>query len=249
MPAHDWTKVNQGIFHDLHNSWIVVLKNALNSGVLPPDYYALSEQVAGDTAPDVITLDLVPRSERATKPAGAGPLPRVGALLEAAPQVSIVARTESLSYAALRKTLSIRHGSDHEVVALIEIVSRANKASRAELERFLVKAQSALRLGIHLLIIDLHPPGRLDPLGLHGALWTALAQPAPKMPADRPLLAAAYEAGTEITAYVEPFAVGDPVPNMPLFLRAGGHVIVPLASTYDEAFTSLPAFWRERVNE
>jgi hypothetical protein len=169
-------------------------------------------------------------------------------LLAVSPKATIVARAEGLSYAALRKTLSIRHTSNHEVVALVEIVSRAHKASRAELERFLTKAQSALRQGIHLLIIDLHPPGRLDPLGLHGALWTALAQPPPEMPRDRPLVAAAYEAGPEITAYVEPFAVGDALPDMPLFLRSEGHVLVPLESTYAEAFQGVPAYWRERVN-
>jgi hypothetical protein len=246
MPAHDWTKVSQGIFHDFHNSWIVALKNRLNADVLPSNYYALSEQVAGDTAPDVIALDLVPASERAALP------PAVGAgerrPVAVAPTATIVARAESLSYAALRKTLTIRHSSNHEMVALIEIASKANKASRAELERFLTKAQSALRQGIHLLIVDLYPPGRLDPLGLHAALWTALSQPAPDMPEDRPLVAAAYEAGVELTAYVEPFAVDDRLPDMPLFLRSEGHVRVPLESTYMEGFASLPAYWRERVN-
>jgi hypothetical protein len=107
MPAHDWTKVSQGIFHDFNNSWVVGVKNMLSSGVLPSDYYAVTEQVAG---------------------------------------------AENPSYASLRKTVVIRHGADHEVVALIEILSRGNKASRAELERFLTKAQSALQQGIHLLV-------------------------------------------------------------------------------------------------
>ena len=69
-----------------------------------------------------------------------------------------MARAENPSYASLRKTVVIRHSADHEVVALIEILSRGNKASRAELERFLTKAQSALRQHVHLLIVDLYPP-------------------------------------------------------------------------------------------
>ena len=39
MPIHDWTKVEAGIFHDFHSDWIQVLKRALNSGLLPPQYY------------------------------------------------------------------------------------------------------------------------------------------------------------------------------------------------------------------
>jgi len=32
------------------------LQKALNSGVLPPDYYAMAEQIAGTVGPDVLTL-------------------------------------------------------------------------------------------------------------------------------------------------------------------------------------------------
>jgi hypothetical protein len=53
MPIHDWTKVDAGIFHDFHGLWIQVIKLALNDGLLPPDYYALSERV--NVLPDVIS--------------------------------------------------------------------------------------------------------------------------------------------------------------------------------------------------
>jgi hypothetical protein len=248
MPAHDWTRVSQGIFHDFHNSWVVEVKNRLNSGVLPPDYYALTEQVAGETAPDVIALEIVPGGQPPSPGRGNGRGKQAGSAVLAPPRAFIVARAENPSYASLRKTVVIRHSADHEVVALIEILSRGNKTSRAELERFLTKAQSALGQHVHhLLIVDLHPPGRLDPLGIHGALWTALAQPPPDLPRDRPLLAAAYQAGVDITAYVEPFRVGDDLPEMPLFLGSEGHVTVPLEATYREAFRSVPAYWRARV--
>ena len=42
MPIHDWTRVDAGLFHDFHQSWTVALRNALNSGVLPADYFALT---------------------------------------------------------------------------------------------------------------------------------------------------------------------------------------------------------------
>ena len=44
MPIHDWTRVDAGLFHDFHQSWSVTLRNALNSGGLPPEYFALIEQ-------------------------------------------------------------------------------------------------------------------------------------------------------------------------------------------------------------
>ena len=57
MSIHDWTRVDAGIFHEFHGDWIFTVKNALNQGVLPPDYYALGEQVAGGLHPDVLTLE------------------------------------------------------------------------------------------------------------------------------------------------------------------------------------------------
>jgi hypothetical protein len=56
MPVHDWTRVTAGIFHDFHHTWITEVKRALNSGLLPPDHYALAEQIAGGLGPDVLTL-------------------------------------------------------------------------------------------------------------------------------------------------------------------------------------------------
>lgn len=56
MPAHDWTRVSANIFHAFHVAWIGALQRQLNAGTLPKDYYALSEQSAGDVVPDVLTL-------------------------------------------------------------------------------------------------------------------------------------------------------------------------------------------------
>src|SRR5262249_41299321 len=68
MPIHDWTRVNAGTFHDFHHEWISTLKRALNGGLLPADYYAMAEQIAGGLHPDVLTLEGSP-----AEPRGAGP--------------------------------------------------------------------------------------------------------------------------------------------------------------------------------
>ena len=56
MPVHDWTRVDAGIFHAFHQAWITHIASALNQGLLPPDYYALAEGIAGGVGPDVLAL-------------------------------------------------------------------------------------------------------------------------------------------------------------------------------------------------
>jgi hypothetical protein len=56
MPVHDWTRVEAGILHHFHHGWIAQVARALNRGLLPPDHYALAEQIAGGLGPDVFTL-------------------------------------------------------------------------------------------------------------------------------------------------------------------------------------------------
>src|SRR3954470_22920323 len=82
MPVHDWTRVEAGIFHDFHNAWLTELRDALNNGGLPQDYYALTEQHAGRWIPDVLTLHAPPR-EGAAEPAAGGGL----AVAESPPRV------------------------------------------------------------------------------------------------------------------------------------------------------------------
>ena len=51
---------------------------------------------------------------------------------------------------------------------------------------------------------------------------------------------AAYAAGTVTRAYVQPVAIGDPLPDMPLFLDPEYYVKTPLEATYQAAYLSLP---------
>ena len=69
MPLHDWTRVSAGIFYDLHIALIGHLRTQLNAGLLPPEYYALAEQVAGGIGPDVPTLRS-PEGEPSEEPTG-----------------------------------------------------------------------------------------------------------------------------------------------------------------------------------
>lgn len=66
-------------------------------------------------------------------------------------------RGERLRAKANHITVRHRHG---DVVAVIELISPGNKASRAEFRTFVEKSADLLQAKIHLLTIDLFPPTR-----------------------------------------------------------------------------------------
>src|SRR5206468_115725 len=126
-------------------------------------------------------------------------------------------------------------------VAVIEIVSPGNKASRAQLRAFVAKSADLLCQGVHLLVIDLFPPGKRDPHGIHKLIWDELEERDIELPPDKPLTVASYSAGEVKTAYVEPVAVGDGLPDMPLFLEPETYVPAPLEATYQTTWGVFPA--------
>src|SRR3989440_13029547 len=60
MPIHDWTRVRANRFHDFHQGWTIAIRNALNAGLLPPGFFAMTEQITGGPEADVVTLELTP---------------------------------------------------------------------------------------------------------------------------------------------------------------------------------------------
>jgi hypothetical protein len=246
MPVHDWSRIRPGKFHHFHNSWIYKLSDRLNGGVLPEGFYAAGEQVMGNVEPDVLTLQRrgTPAASRFDWRQATGAV----AVQEHPPRVSLVAQAEASSYWRKQDWLVIRSIDGDRVVAVIEIVSRANKDSRRRLEQFLEKIAGVLDSGCHLLVIDLLPPGHFDPEGLHSAIWDFLCGQASPAPPDRPLTLASYRATSEPTAYVEPLAVGSRLPDMPLFLDSEWYVNVPLEETYQQTWDGFPQPWRDELS-
>ena len=248
MPIHDWSRVPAGIFHDFHQDLVIQIKRDLNAGILPTGYYAMAEQVAGGLGPDVLGLhrpqavasDADNSGVRSSRGGGRG-------TLLAPPKVRIVAEADPEYYRRKQSLVAIRHVSGHRVVAVVEVVSPGNKATRQALEQFTRKAGEFLDQGVHLLIIDLLPPGRFDPNGIHGVIWEYIAGGDFLRPADKPLTVAAYESGLATRADVEPVAVGDRLPEMPLYLEPGEWVPVPLDRSYQMTWETLPVPLKELI--
>jgi hypothetical protein len=240
MPIHDWTRVDAGIFHHFHHTWITEIQRALNRGLLPAEYYALAEQIAGGLGPDVLTLQRPANgSPPASEPTGGI------ALATAPPRVEFRLRTETDLYAAKAKAVVVRHKSNHEVIAIVEIVSPGNKNNRHGLRALVDKVRDMLRGGVHLLLVDLFPPGPRDPQGLHKAIWDEFMENDFALPSARRLTLAAYIGSRLPEAFVQPVAIGQSLPDMPLFLTPDVYVPVPLEATYAAAWADVPSFWQD----
>jgi hypothetical protein len=236
MPIHDWTRVEAGDFHHFHQRWIGAIADALNGGLLPPEFMAMSEQVTGRPIPDVVTL-------QTRRPKGS--LGGV-AVKEAPPTARVIQKHDQIDYAKRADRVVIRHGRGR-VVAIIEIVSPGNKSNWHAIRSFIEKAVDILTQGIHLLVVDLFPPTPRDPEGIHKAIWDEFGDEPFDFLANKPLTVVSYIGSDSPTAYVESLGVGDVLPSLPIFLTDEYYVPAPLESTYSEAWGVYPALLKELI--
>lgn len=238
MPIHDWTRVDAGTYHDFRQDWTVEIRRTLNRGILPPGYRAMADLKVGGTEPDVATIKL-------REPPSQGGL----AVADAPPRARQVARvteaeTEPAYYARKANRIVIRYRRG-QLVAAIEVVSPGNKNNKNGIRAFVGKMVDYLRNGINVVVIDPFPPGPRDPEGIHQRVWDGyVGLAAEPRPAGLPLTVVSYDAG-EQTAYVNPVAVGDPLPDAPLFLAPGWYVNIPLERTYAASWDETPAETRD----
>jgi hypothetical protein len=154
--------------------------------------------------------------------------------------------TDAEHYARKANRIIVRYQLGR-VVAMIVVVCPGNKDSDSGRRLFVSQVVKMLRWGVRLLLIDPFPPTR-DPDGVLSSIWDELVgEPFDPRPPDKPLTAAAYDIGTGLTAYVEPLAVGDRLPEMPLFLEPGYYVPTPLEATYQASWNVLPGVIRDMV--
>jgi hypothetical protein len=239
MPMHDWTRVPAGLFHHFHQDWSIEIARALNRGRLPRGVDALVEQRSGPSEADILAIESRTRSHADR------PLDGSVATLPA-PATRIVRRTTKAIHADRANRIVLRHHLGR-ILAVIEIMAPGNKDSRAALRDCVEKTVDFLRAGIRVLIVDLFPPPPRDPFGVPKVIWDEIIEEDFPFPPGKDRIVASYQTGGEQVAYVEPVAVGDVLPEMPLFLTSTLHVLVPLEPTYQATWDASPEGLRRAV--
>lgn len=229
MPIHDWTRTDDAAFHSFQLGWVVEISRRLNIGVLPSSHYAMTE-----------TLELRPALGfcELPEPAGDSVVLLDDPTDEAEPpQTRFRVTDDRIQYAC--RAITIRDDL-HQPVAAALFTTRQDKETPYCLDGFVRLAVAALSRGIHLLIVDLFPPSKRDPQGIHKLIWERIRDDAFELPPDKPLTLAAYSAGATIEGYIEPLSVGDVLTDMPLFLTSDRYVPCPLEATYQQSWDVFP---------
>jgi hypothetical protein len=229
MPLHDWSRVRHGMFHHFHNSWIYKLADQLNAGALPQGFYAAGEQIPSRIEPDVVTLEQSAAAQWDHSSA-------LG-VAEHPPKAAVHQESEVDAWLRKQDTLAIRRVGDDRLVAVIEIVSPANKSSRQRLAYLIAVLDRLTANGIHILVVDVLPPGQYDPAGLEAVVW------------DRAI------SGVSLPLIAPEQAVigfctgvgGKPLPDWPLYLGHDCYVTVPLEASYAAAWEHYPVPWKSQV--
>lgn len=232
MPLHDWTRVEPSLFRDFHTRWVVAVADALNDGVLPPGFVALTEHKADSFIADVAAfrsepLESIDWKSEAYLPAG-------GTMTQTLPSLSRRPKE--------RRVVVIE---EHKgVVAAVELVSPTNKRSRKRVRQFAEKTVGLLEVGVHVAIADVFPPRATNPGGLHPEVAKVLRmhKPAALPPAETPYSFLAYRSEDRPVAYLKYCGLGQVLPSVPLFLRGGLVVDVPFEQSYSAAFARLPQY-------
>ncbi len=239
MPIHDWTRVNAGLFHHFHQDWSCEIARMLNRGSLPDGYTALVEQRSGLREPDVLAIEEKYSDEKET----AGTI----VALRERPKTKYIQQSDRDYYADKASRVAIHHRLGR-VVAFIEIVSPGNKHDDLAFDNFCNKVVEAIRARVHVLVVDLFPPTRRDPFGIHKQIWNHFEEDEPfELTDSQNRVVASYEADGVNTAFVETVAVGEALPPMPLFIAPNAHVLVPLEESYMQTWIDTPKALRRLV--
>lgn len=147
----------------------------------------------------------------------------------------------SLASDYAEQLVGVRRCDDHSVVAALRIVTRDAKRRPYRFASFVGWAVEVIRSGVSLLIVDLFPTEPGGAQDIARALWDEFVVEEFDRRPGKPLTLVTYSAGSENTAYIEPVAVGDVLPDMPLFLKPEVYVPAPLEATYQATWSVFPA--------
>jgi hypothetical protein len=133
---------------------------------------------------------------------------------------------------------------ERQLVAVIEIVSPANKDRPDKRRAFVGKCGALLRKGVAVSIVDLVT---IRHANLYAELMTFVGYPDPTLgPEPPPIYASSCRwtpnpAGTRATleAWSHPLSVGQPLPPLPIWLPDGVSILFDLERCYEQACSDL----------
>lgn len=222
-PLHSW--------ESFHAMWAGVLLEALNH-VLPPHRYLAEMQVRIGTQIEADIAEFELASGDGVNGDGAGGL----AVQTYAPPVAAATIPVVFPDDIEVQVFDLRDGK--QLVAVIELISPANKDRPETRRAFAAKCAAYLHRGIGLINVDTVTSRRAN---LHGELMELLGQKqAAVLPPETFVYAVAYHPArrhdaNELDLWPVPLAVGGKLPVLPLGLRGAFFVPVDLEATYSEA--------------
>ena len=230
MPLHDhfhppWSV--QRPWEGFHSAWATAIAFHLNSGVLPGDYFAMPLlQAGGRVEVDVGTFQ-----------EGAGG----GTAVWAPPQPTLTVPLEAAGTDAFEVQV-LRNLGGPQLRAAIELVSPSNKDRPASRRAFAAKCAGYLRRNVSVIVIDVvtERPG-----DLHAEIMKALDRTEnPDWASPTGLYAAAYRGvwttePPELQVWPHALAIGQPLPELPLWLEGDLSVPLPLEESYTVTCGSL----------
>jgi hypothetical protein len=228
MPLHDWT--DERGWDSVHPFWLAYLVEWVQPR-LPEGYKAFLGSVPALTVattngkPDVSVRQWKPQPPAAVSPTDT-------AVLEPDVEASVVVRLDPQP--------AVHVDFHGQLIAAIEVVSPRNKDRISAKETYTNRYLGYLRLGVHLLLVDVLPRPR--GFSFLDAITTDLGLEMPPLP---PPFAAAYRVGEVVPVgedmgslvglWRRPLQVGQPLPALPLPLTVHRAVMIDLEETYNRA--------------
>lgn len=215
-------------WESFHSNWATRIADGI-ADRLPRGYSVIEYTHSGTKAEiDIATYD----------DALAGPAPGAGGVATAVWSPPVAAGAfPSVRPRGFEVRVYSREGG-LQLVGVVELVSPANKKGVEPRRAFTAKCMSLLYQGVSVVVIDVVTTRRAN---LHNLLARRMTMPADLwLPPDARLYATAYRPverrrRVEIEVWKSAFAVGDPLPTMPLRLTGDLFVPVDFEAAYMEA--------------
>ncbi len=213
-----------------HSAWATAIMGRLNQQVLPSRYVAESQVHIGSR----IEVDVATREH--DEPGHEATNGGVAVQAWAPPAATMTMRAVFPDEIEIQV---IDFTAGPELVGAIELVSPGNKDRPETRRAFACKCAGLLQAGVGLLVVDVVTERLAN---LHDELIELLHHDdAFRFSRGSGIYAVSYrprrdkEAGDRIEMWTNELAVGEPLPTMPLGLRAGPTIPIELEATYTEA--------------